>query len=270
MKKYGINYQADIITDIEYHLEELKHRGFTVLEGVLSEDVLATTREKMDHVYQVQEDEFGKDNLVAIKELNTARCLLAYDSFFMDIALNERVIEIIKLMLGEYFILHLQNGIINKPSKHHHQSSWHRDLPYQDFIISKPLAVSAFFCIDNFIPETGSTILLPFSHKIDHLPSQKYLENHSYQVSAKPGSVIIFDAMVYHKGGYNSSNQIRRGINNVYVAPLLKQQINLTTALDGKYQNDPFLSKFLGYESGVKESVNEYRKKRLSKVNGLK
>ena len=155
--------------------------------------------------------------------------------------------------------------VINKPNEEHHQSSWHRDLPYQNFVISKPLAIGALFCIDDFTSESGATFVLPHSHKVESIPSSQFVEKFSKQVIAKAGSVILFDAMLFHKAGYNSANFTRRAINNVYVVPILKQQIDLPAALNGKYSENPFLSKFLGYSSNTPASDIEWRNNKLNR-----
>jgi ectoine hydroxylase-related dioxygenase (phytanoyl-CoA dioxygenase family) len=262
-KSYGTKASNDQMTSVDVHLEEMEIQGFTVVEDVVQPEYLKIVREKMDGVYKQQEDRFGKKELSEINELNMARCLLAEDDFFLEMATNPEILDFVKKMIGEYFILHLQNGVINRPGQEHHQSSWHRDLPYQDYIISKPIAISAFWCIDTFNENTGSTIVLPFSHKVDHLPSHSYINKHKFQVEAPPGSVILFNSMLYHCAGYNSSEHIRRGINHMYVIPILKQQISLPQALGSRYRKDPFLSKFLGYESEVQLNVDNYRINRL-------
>ncbi len=266
-KTYGISHQATTSTPLEQRLEELTIIGYTIIEEVLTSQVLETARLKLDEVYRQQEEDFGREYLARINELNLARCPLAYDEFFLQLATQEQVIEIVhKAIGGSYILLHLQNGIISMPDEEHHQSAWHRDLPYQEFVISKPLAVSALYCLDDFTAETGGTYVLPHTHRIERMPSAHYIEKHQTCVIAPAGSVILFDAMLYHRAGYNSSNRIRRAINNVYVTPLLKQQINLPDLLNGKYSDDPFLSKLLGYTSDAPTSVTEYRRNRFNKM----
>ena len=201
-----------------------------------------------------------------INELDMLRTPLLYDDIFLDLIRNQQVLNIVKSILGQEILLHLQNGIINRPNKEHHQSSWHRDLPYQEYTISKPLGISVFYCIDRFTSETGSTILLPYSHKEIKISSLDFVKSNQVQISANAGDVLIFDSMVYHKAGYNSSKNIRRGINNVFVAPLLKQQINLPKMLNGKFSDNETLSGLLGYKYDVAESVLDYRTKRLERI----
>lgn len=265
---YGVTSQNKAVSELDLLVEEVKIKGFSVLKNVLNEQELAEARKRLDDLYAKQEKEFGVDNLVAIKEKDMARCLLAHDEFFLrKLAVNPRVMEAVEKFLGDYFILHLQNGIINRAQEAHHQSSWHRDLPYQNFVISKPLSINAMFCIDDFTVENGCTWVVPFSHREEMIPTVDYIERNKAPLVAPAGSVVIFDSMLFHQAGYNASKNTRRGINNVYVAPILKQQIDLPKILKGKYADDPFLYKFLGYGSEVASSDVEFRQFRWNKMN---
>jgi ectoine hydroxylase-related dioxygenase (phytanoyl-CoA dioxygenase family) len=263
-KSYGVNQQNTLNNWIESHIEELQINGFSILNEVLTTLELENCRLKLDDIYELQKKNFGEENLKKINENNTVRCPIIYDEYFLNIATNTNVLKIVEKIIGNYFILHLQNGIINKPNQEHHQSSWHRDLPYQNFVISKPLAIGALFCIDDFTDTSGATYVLPHSHRVESIPSQEFVEKFSKQLEAKAGSVILFDAMLFHKAGYNSGNFTRRAINNVYVVPILKQQIDLYTALNGKYKDNEFLSKFLGYNSKVSSSDIAWRNNKLN------
>ena len=52
----------------------------------------------------------------------------------------------------------------------------------------------------------------------------------------------------------------------MYTLPFIKQQISLPRMLKGKYRDDQFLNKFLGYESETDESVTEFRRRRLERI----
>lgn len=246
-------------------LEELRIQGYSVVEAVLNERQLEQVRQRLDTVYAKQEEELGREFLAEIDELDTARCPLAYDGSFIQIASEPRIVEIAhKAIGGGYVILSQQNGILNRPGQRHHQSSWHRDLPYQDFVSSRPLAISALYCIDDFSQETGATHVLPHSHRFERMPSATYCEEHEVTVEAPAGSVIILDSMLYHRAGHNRSDRIRRAINNVYCIPILKQQISLKAVL--RNEKDAFLRKLLDDEGDVPTSVVEYRQRRHRRV----
>ncbi|MGA9997625.1 MAG: phytanoyl-CoA dioxygenase family protein [Pyrinomonadaceae bacterium] len=269
VKTYGVKEFSRPSSDLDKHVEEIKLLGYTILPCVLSDSELKSARQKIDHIYQVQLEEIGGERqLEIIGDIYVAMCLLAYDEFFLSIATHPKVMPIIERFLGDYFVLLLQNGIINVPDIGNEQNPacWHRDLGYQHFISTRPLSITALFCIDDFSEEMGGTYVLPASHKTELFPSEEFVKEHERVVNAKAGSVIVLDAMLYHRGGHNRSQQVRRGVNNIYTLPLIKQQINLPKMLKGKYRDDAFLRKLLGYESEPDESVIEFRKKRLRRA----
>jgi ectoine hydroxylase-related dioxygenase (phytanoyl-CoA dioxygenase family) len=267
MKSYGINKRFEVLNDEERHLEEFFNLGYTIINDVLSYEELEEARKELDSIYKIQLNEFGYENLKQIKEENLARLPLAYSELFVKIASNSKVTNYVKNILGEFHILHLQNGIINMPNEEHHQSSWHRDLPYQNWTSSEPLGCNLYYCLDDFNDQTGGTFMLPFSHKFNKVPSVDYMEKHSIQVNVKAGSVILFDSMLFHKAGFNkSTNYIRRGINNMYVKPIIAQQIDITSSLNGLYSDDPYLSMLFGYRTQLPINILNYRNNKLVKL----
>ena len=266
LKSYGINRSVSFSDEMDYHLEEFSTLGYTVIENLIPESELVVLRSELQRVYEIQEAAFGSENLDAINEKNLGRALLCYSEAYLELARNETMIKYVSKILGNYFLLHLQNGIINMPNEEHHQSSWHRDLPYQNWVASEPIGCNVFYCLDEFTEETGGTILLPYSHKVDHAPSVPYMDKYAVQLNARPGSVALFDSMLFHKAGYNrSKDTIRRGVNHLYARSIVRQQINLPVMLQGKYADDPFLNMLLGYDAQSSLSVEEYRHRRLKK-----
>ncbi len=267
MKSYGITKSVNLQTKEELHLEEFYNLGYTIIEAALTSEELIELRSELDRVYMLQEEALGLDNLVKIKEKNMARIPLAYSELYVKLASRKSMLNYVEKILDNFFVLHLQNGIINKPNEEHHQSSWHRNLPYQNWTSSEPLACNVFYCLDDFNSETGGTFVLPFSHQLTEAPSNQYFSKHAVQVNAKAGSVILFNSMIFHKAGYNQSkNIIRRGVNHLYVKPFIAQQIDLPSFLDGKYSDDDLLSMLFGYRTRLSKSVDEYRTKRLKNL----
>jgi ectoine hydroxylase-related dioxygenase (phytanoyl-CoA dioxygenase family) len=203
--------------------------------------------------------------MAAIGETLTARCPLVYDEAFLTLAAHTGVLALCRELLGDYVILMQQNGVINPSGQSHTQLAYHRDLPYQHFVSSRPLAISALFCIDPFTIETGATTVIPGSHRMEMFPSDSVAAELDTAVSAEPGSFIVFDSMVFHRAGENRSGQPRRGVNQVFSTPIIAQQISLPDALDGKYAGDPVLARLLGYDVAPSRSVTAWRERRLAR-----
>jgi ectoine hydroxylase-related dioxygenase (phytanoyl-CoA dioxygenase family) len=265
IKEYGVSNRNELQSEIDRILEEIRINGYCVIPDVVEESYLEEARKRLDAVYLEQEKAFGKEKLIAIQELDVARCPLAYDEFFLQMAGNSLVLQVAKAMIGGMQILHLQNGIINRPGEEHHQSSWHRDLPYQDWVISKPLAMNALWCLDPFNSETGATWILPYSHQQALLPSLDYTNKFKIQISAEAGSVVLFDSMMFHCAGYNKSEIVRRAINHVYVTPILRQQIDIPASLQGKHKDSAY-AELLGYTTLLPQSVDQFRENRYNRL----
>ena len=269
VKTFGVKEFSHTTSDLEGHVEEIKLAGYTILRDVLTPAEVETAREKIDDIYRLQLDEVGgTEQLKAINDTYNARCLLAYDDFFLGVARHPRVLEIVEGFLGDYFTLMLQNGVINVPISGDEQNAgyWHRDLNYQHFVSTRPVSISALFCVDDFSDQTGGTRVLPGTHKTEAFPSDEFVLKHEKGLEAKAGSVVVFDSMLYHRGGHNRSSVVRRAINHMYTIPFIKQQISLPKILKGRFSDDPILAKFLGYQSEPDESVVEFRMRRLRRL----
>lgn len=251
-------------------LELVRIRGFAELPALLSAEQVADFCARLDAVYETQEAEVGRDALQSIGEVDLARCPLGYDAEFLELARHARVLEVARAIVGDYIVLHLQNGVIVHPQRVHHQSVWHRDLPYQEFVSSRPLAVNVYICLEDFSRESGGTAFLPFSHREERLPSTEVLEALEEQPEIPAGSAIVFDSMIFHRAGRNTSNRIRRGVNQVFTTGILRQQIDIpgwlprqNPALHEKAAGDPQLRTLLGYDARTASSVQGYRRRRI-------
>jgi ectoine hydroxylase-related dioxygenase (phytanoyl-CoA dioxygenase family) len=263
-KSYGVKQTTQLQSESDRYREEIIINGFTVVPNVIEESELDEARKRIDQVYAAQVAEMGgEDNLRQINDALVGRCLLAYDDYFLGFATNQKVLGVVGSLLGDYVTLLQQNAVINAPTGAHFQSAWHRDLAYQHFVASKPMVISALYCIDDFSEVTGGTYVLPGSHKMEPFPSHEFVQAHETTMTAKAGSALIFDSMTYHRGGFNRSTGLRRGVNHVFGLPFIKQQISFPQSLKGKYRDDPFLSKFLGYETEAAPGVVEWRMNRL-------
>jgi ectoine hydroxylase-related dioxygenase (phytanoyl-CoA dioxygenase family) len=191
----------------------------------------------------------------------------AYDDIFLSWLCSTNLLGLAERLLCDYFILSQKNSIVLEPQLPHTQAQYHRDLPYQHFVSSRPLAINALFCVDPFNVENGATRVVPGSHKHEPFPADPVVARLEQVASAPAGSFIVLDAMVFHSGGVNHTNKPRRGVNHVFVLPFMRQQINLPSMLGERFADDPKLRRLLGYECQTPDSVLDYRRGRLARTN---
>jgi hypothetical protein len=263
--RYGVTERTDVADDVSLHVERIRVRGFTVVPGGFTPSDIADLSSRLDAVLDAQIAEFGAAQLERIGDALTARCPLLYDGAFVRLAAHPVVLNVVRRLLGDYVVLMQQNGVINPPRQGHTQTAYHRDLPYQHFVSSRPLAISALFCIDPFRPETGATTLLPGSHLVESFPSDHLARELDTSVEADRGSFIVFDSMLFHRAGVNRSDHKRRAVNQVYSVPIVAQQIDLPSALAGRYRDDESLRRLFGYDCAPAPSVVAWRERRLTR-----
>jgi len=258
--RYGVTEQTVSGTDVERACEQIRHLGYGIIDGGYAQTWLTSLSAAFDRTRERYQSEYGGgEQLKAIDEHNTIRLPLAKEPMFLELATNSKVLEICSRLISGYTILNQQNGIINPPrAARYNQGAWHRDLPYQHFVSSRPLAINALFCLDAFTIENGATRVLPASHRQEAFPSDDFVEQHAATVTAPAGSFIVLDCMVFHGGGVNATASPRRGVNHVYSIPLIRQQIDLPHALGENFASDGKLRRLLGYDVRTPGTVAQY------------
>lgn len=226
--RYGVLQQDNFSSEIEEVVDQIRRLGYAILDSGYTADQIVEISDKFNEVRLEYINKWGESRLKSINEFHTIRALLTNgDPLFVQLASNKNLISVLQQIIVGTFVLNQQNGVINPPCEQYNQGAWHRDLPYQHYVSSSPLAVNALFCIDEFTFENGATFVLPASHKSVSFPSENYVNRNAIQVTAKAGQFILLDCMLFHSGGFNKTDKERRAINHVFNIPYFKQQINL-------------------------------------------
>lgn len=259
-RRYGVIEQATSNTDVERACESIRHLGYGIVDGGYAPAWLTSLSDAFERARERYHfEQGGRESLKAIDEHNTIRLPLAFEPMFLELAANGKILDICSRLVPGYVVLNQQNGIINPPrSEPYNQGAWHRDLPYQHFVSSRPLAINALFCLDAFTIENGATKVLPASHRQEAFPSDDFVGTHAATVTAPAGSFIVLDCMMFHSGGINTTANPRRAVNHVYSIPLIRQQIDLPRALGEHFATDGKLRRLLGYDVRMPGSVAEY------------
>ncbi|MGN6580947.1 MAG: phytanoyl-CoA dioxygenase family protein [Bordetella sp.] len=266
MQSYGVRIRSHAESHIDDVVEQVRNLGYAVLDSGYSQTELTALSRAFDEVHAAYLAKHGESKLISANEHNTIRALLTQGkNIFLELALSKRLLQTIEKLISGSFILNQQNGVINPPQSEYNQGAWHRDLPYQHFVSSSPLAINALFCLDEFTLDNGATYVLPASHKSEEFPSEVYIKRNAIQVTAKPGNFIILDCMLFHSGGYNKTLQSRRAINHVFNIPYFKQQINLPNNLSMSELSVETI-KILGFNTMEAQSVDAYLSERFQKT----
>jgi ectoine hydroxylase-related dioxygenase (phytanoyl-CoA dioxygenase family) len=264
-ESYGILLQEMSESALDEAAESVRNLGYAILDSGYTSSELISISDEFNRTQEGYIDIYGESRLRSLDEIHTIRSPLTHGGEeFLRLALNENLLFILNKLISGKFILNQQNGVINPPQEAFNQGAWHRDLPYQHFITTKPLAINALFCVDDFTFENGATFVLPASHKSEKFPSDKYIQKNAIQVQAKAGSFILLDCMLFHAGGSNKTNSARRAVNHVFNIPYFKQQINIPMNIQSVNLSAEERD-ILGFNYAEPNSIKDYLSKRTGK-----
>jgi ectoine hydroxylase-related dioxygenase (phytanoyl-CoA dioxygenase family) len=263
---YGVRFAREAHDSLDEAAETLGLLGYAVVDSGLDAADLDALRTKFAAIHAANHASHDVEQLRTIGEIDLLRCLLAEDTLFLSLANNPRILSLCERLMGPGFILNQQNGIVNPAgSDSYSQSAYHRDLPYQHFVSSRPLAINALFCLDTFTLENGATFVIPGSHKQEAFPSDPVIAAQARQIEAPAGSFLVLDCMTYHCGGTNRSIHDRRAINHLYTIAMMRQQIELPAYLGDAFSADPKIRQLLGFNHPTARSVKEFISQRKAK-----
>ena len=263
---YGVLQQESGTSAGEEAVDHLQRLGYAIIDSSLSITAIEHLGEEFNQARARYIGTYGEGKLKQLNELHTIRALLTHGgSSFARLALDPCLLGVLRKLIAGKFILNQQNGVINPPGESYNQGEWHRDLPYQHFVCSSPLAINALFCLDDFTLNNGATFVLPGSHKTASFPSWSYVQKNALQVQAKAGQFILLDCMVFHSGGFNRTTAERRAINHVYNIPYFKQQINIPRNMVS-HDLSTKEQELLGFGFSEPASVAEYLALRSDKL----
>jgi ectoine hydroxylase-related dioxygenase (phytanoyl-CoA dioxygenase family) len=264
---YGVSERLPQTDPIDEAIAELRINGYTTLSSGFSTEFIDSLKDSLDRTYAKQVAEIGAESdLLSINDADIARCMLSYEADYLKVATAAPLMELTRRYLGLEFVLMMQNGIINRPDRENYQAKWHRDLNYQHWTTSKPMAMNALLCIDEFTYENGATFVLPGTHHVAPFPTDAFAQTFERQLAVPAGSFLVLDAMVFHRAGINRSSNVRRAVNHVIGLPFMAQQIDIPSAMSrtgAAIPDDPAIRKYLNFRWAPAADAIEWRQRRI-------
>lgn len=260
--------QTRVESETERHLEEVRRDGFTVLPAHIPAADALELRRRVLACYDAQSDECGgHDALLRIGDHDNAKGLCAYDPHFLGLLEDDKVLGLVEAYLEEEpgdFVLYEQRGVIHRTDSGNKTHPWHRDIVFQHLTTSRPLGMTALYCLDDYGPANGATEVLPGSHLFAALPSHGYIATHLRPLHVPLGSIILFDVMLFHRGGPNRGATPRLSITEIFTLQFVRQEISFPDLLGAEFEDDSRLSRLLGYRYRSERSIRDARWEKLT------
>ena len=180
----------------------LEH-GYLHGQAVLDPDHLSLIRSEFDRVWDLEKPPVSQHKLLKHRA-------------FIDLIEHPPILDRHRALFGRQVQL-LQYDLLRQgPRSESPERHWHRDFTFPG---DRPLSVNTILYLDDMTDETGPTRLIPGSHRGDARPDPERARETlpgEIAVYAKAGDAAFINSAIWHTGGRNRSDGLRRGIYLYY------------------------------------------------------
>jgi len=200
-------------------IDDFWARGFLTVEDLFSPAEVTALREatESEAIRGPQNERGYAEHTVHLLELTVRHPL------FMELAKNERILSLIRPLIGNDIQLQHSKIASKPPAKDSGPYRWHQDFAF--FPHSNTSLVAAMVMLDDSTPENGCMQMVVGSHKLgllDHHKNGVFSECQQSSLWADPaalahitpraGGISIHHCLTLHGSPPNRSGQPRRGL----------------------------------------------------------
>lgn len=156
--------------------------------------------------------------------------LLSRDPVFSDLAEHPTALHFVKALMGWPVLLSNISANITGPGGG--EMMLHADQGFAPEPWGGIHGVNIAWIIDDFTDRNGATRMVPGSHRLNRKPTAADSPD-TVGMEAPAGSVIVMEGRVWHRTGFNRSENLRRaGIFAFYTLPVYLPQENWFLSLN--------------------------------------
>jgi ectoine hydroxylase-related dioxygenase (phytanoyl-CoA dioxygenase family) len=253
---------------INEHIFNMESRGYDIFEDFFDDktcDYLKTALEKTIDEYVP----YG-DSEQSLLDRYLMHDLLNRDVKFSKTLEDPRIQQIIASILGENWIMYAYTSSSLPPHGNNFGSRIHVDSPR--WIPNYPTNLGIIWALDDFTTENGATFVLPGSHNTPRTPSTELFNKNSIRLTCKKGSIIVFNARLWHKAGENKSDNFRHALTMNVCRPYMKQRMDWVRFIPQEITNqlNDQARRIIGFDTRLSSNLEEFfqpQDKRLYKAN---
>lgn len=199
-------------------IKSIKQNGYVLLENILSKAECEMYKHMLNRDYEKYSALYAGSSITDHNLNDKSGEKIVYnlhnkDIRYLDLCCHPSVLSVVKEVLQEGS--YRNSGQFNllcfdarDPDSNAEVQQLHTDsnLPGQG---GYPLIMVALFMLDDFTVENGATRIVPYSHLRSDYPENKKIYDEEIIIEASKGSVLIFNAALWHGGGKKTKDSSR-------------------------------------------------------------
>ncbi len=233
----------------------VEQEGYYIQENTLSPDF--AKRAKLELIAAIEKEmkwhghsQYSDYGMVLLCSL--------YGGSFLELLANEKLMTPFNAVLGKGCIIYAYTSSSMPPAGKNYSTRIHVDCPrlIPEYITN----MGATILLDDFTEDNGATWFLPRSQNQITPPTEEDFYKSAKRLIAPAGSVLFFNARLWHSGGINKTNLWRHALTINMCRPFMKQRIDIPRAMKGmdlSHVPEATLQK-LGFLAQVPSNYDEY------------
>lgn len=242
--------------DKQAFLRELEGPGYAVFESVLPKEWVARAKGELERAIELEHQKRGGDT--SHREYAMVLICSLYGKAMTDLFDLPYAVDGFNAGLSDGSIVYAYTSSSMPPGRGNNSLRIHVDCPRM--IPGYRTNMGGVYMLDDFTLENGATWVLPGSQTRLDQPSPEEFYAKAKRVVAPAGSVMFFDARLWHAGGNNTTDQWRHALTINACRPWMKQRLDIPRAMshiDTSGLSETALQK-LGYRTQVPASYEEF------------
>ena len=216
----------------------LKMDGWCVLDKVIPQDKVDSIRKSLIATTVKHR------NPNAPEQIGHVSGIINYDQSFAPFLANERLLSLLKSVLGAHLRISMTTGTINEPGNvrgdfhadwpFNQRNAGHIPTPYPDIVAH----ITTIWMLVPFTFDSGGTLIVPGSHRMDNNPTGKNGIDPTkpypteINVTGSAGSVLVMDSRLWHATAPNRTSDPRVAIVIRYAPWWLNLKVLMPESVD--------------------------------------
>ena len=166
--------------------------------------------------------------------------------------------ELLGHFLGESWVMYAATSSSVPPKAQNFASRIHVDCPR--FVKNYAFNMGVIWTLSDYDPHNGCLEVLPGSHLVPDEPSIVEFERKRKQVICKKGSMIVFNARLYHRTTLNNSESWRHAMTMNACRSFMKQRLDWVRFIGTEKVSayPPLIRRLLGFNTRVPTNMIEF------------
>lgn len=248
--------------------EAMRTRGFAVLPGFLEVAHCERLKALLERAVAEYVPVAGNERSSLDRYL--MHDLLARDAAFAQLLDDPRLQAVVAPLLGDSWILYAFTSSSIPPGGTNYGRRIHVDSPRH--VPDYATNIGLIWALDAFTEDNGGTEVLPGSHRTAAAPTDEQFEQGFARVTCPQGSLIVFQARLFHRSGVNRTDRFRHALTMNCCRAWMKQRMDWVRFVPAAIADTlgPQGRRLLGYDTRLPTTMDEFflpESERLYKPN---